>query len=63
MGYEYSTDEKKVLYLIKWKGDPEQSEWTVESLEHFPRALVREFHKHHPEVAMDNMLKKKVRRR
>ena len=44
MGSEYSTGQKKVLYLIKWKGYPEQSEWTEEPLEHLPRALVREFH-------------------
>ena len=62
MGSEYSTCRKKVLYLIKWKGYPEQSEWTEEPLEHLPRALVREFHKRHPEGAMDDKLKKKVRR-
>ena len=60
---EYSTGRKKVLYLIKWTGYPEQSEWTEEPLEHLPRALVREFHKRHPEAAMDDKLKKKVRRR
>ena len=63
MGSEYCTGGKKVQYLIKWKGYPEQSEWTEEDLEHLPRALVREFHIRHPEAAMDNQLKKKVRRR
>ena len=63
MGSEYSTGRKKVLYLIKWTGYPEQSKWTEEPLEHLPRALVREFHKRHPEAAMDDKLKKKVRRR
>ena len=62
MGSEYSTGRKKVLYLIKWKGYPVQSKWTEESLEHLPRALVHEFHKRHPEAAMDDKLKKKVRR-
>ena len=62
-GSDYSTGRKKVLYLIKWKGYPEQSEWTEEPLEHLPRALVREFHKRHPEAAIDDTLKKKVRRR
>ena len=57
MGSEYSTGRKKVLYLIKWTGYPEQSVRTEEPLEHFPRALVREFHKHHPEAAMDDKLK------
>ena len=63
MGSENSTGRKKILYLIKWKGYPEQSEWTAEPLEPLPRALVQEFHKRHPEAAMDDELKKKVRRR
>ena len=65
MGFEYSTGRKKVLYLVKWTGYPEPSEWSEEPLEHLPRALVREFHKRHPEAAMDDnlKLKKKVRRR
>ena len=63
MGSEYSTGRKKVLYLIKWTDYPEQSEWSEEPLEHLPRALVREFHKRHPEAAMDDKLKKNVRRR
>ena len=63
MGSVYNTGRKKVLYLIKWTGYPDQSEWTEEPLEHLPRALVREFHKRHPESAMDDKLKKKVRRR
>ena len=63
MGFEYSTGRKRVLYLIKWTGYPEQSEWTEEPLEHLPSALVREFHERHLEAAMDDMLKWKVRRR
>ena len=60
---EYSTGRKVVLYLIKLKGYPEQSEWTEEPLEHLPRELVQEFHMRHPEATMDDKLKKKVRRR
>ena len=60
---EYSTGRKKLLFFIKWKGYPEQSEWTVETLEYLTRALVREFHTRHPEAAIDDKLKKKVRRR
>ena len=63
MGSEYSTGRKKVLYLIKWKGYPVQSEWIEEPLEHLPRVLVQEFHKRHPEDVMDDKLKKEVRRR
>ena len=63
MGSEYSTGRKKVLHLIKWKGYPEQSEGTEEPLEHLPRARICEFDKRHPEAAMDDKLKKNVRRR
>ena len=40
-----------------------QSEWTEEPLEHLPGILVRELHKRNPDAAMDDKLKKKVRRR
>ena len=63
MGSEYSTGQKKVLYLVQWKGYPVKSEWTGEPSVHLARALVRKFHKRHPEAAMDDKLKKKVRRR
>jgi hypothetical protein len=62
MGSHYNTDRRKVLYLIRWKGYPDESEWTEEPLEHLPRALVRSFHTRHPEAAMDTKLKKKVRK-
>ena len=54
MGSEYSTGRKKVLYVIKWTGYPEQSAWTEEPLEHLPRAHVCEFYKHHPEASVDH---------
>ena len=44
MGFHYNAKRKKVLYLIKWKGYLEESEWTEEPLEHLPCALVRSFH-------------------
>ena len=59
MGSHYNADNKKVLYLIKWKGYDEESEWTEEPLEHLPRPLVRAFHAANPEAAMDDKLKKK----
>ena len=57
MGSQYNT-KKKVLYLIKWEGYPEQSEWMDEPLKHLPKKPVQDFHKHHPEAAMDDALKK-----
>ena len=56
IGSHYNTKRKKVLYLIKWKGYLEESEWTVEPLEHLPRALVRSFHLRHPGATMDDKL-------
>ena len=58
MGSQYNTKKKKVLYLIKWEGYSEESEWTEEPLGHLPKHLVQEFHKRHPEAAMDEALKK-----
>ena len=61
MGSHCNAERKKVLYLIKWKGYLEESEWTVEPLEHLPRALVRSFHARHPGAAMDDKLKRRAR--
>ena len=46
----------KVLYFIKWKGYPEESEWMEEPLVHLPSALVRAFYASHPGAAMDARL-------
>ena len=61
MGSHYNAERKNVLYLIKWKGYLEESEWTEEPLEHLPRALVRSFHARHPGAAMDDKLKRRAR--
>ena len=61
IGSHYNAEQKKVLYLIKWKGYLQESEWTEEPLEHLPRSLVRSFHVHHPAAAMDDELKRRVR--
>ena len=57
MESHYNAEWKKVLYLIKWKGYLQESEWTEEPLEHLPGALVRSFHAHHPGATMDDKLK------
>ena len=51
MESHYNAEANKVLYLIKRKGYPEESEWTEEPLEHLPRALVCAFHASHPGAA------------
>ena len=61
MGSHYNAERKKVLYLIKWMGYLEESEWTEEPLEHLPCALVRSFHARHPGAAMDDKLKSHAR--
>ena len=61
MGSHYNAERKKVLYLIKWKGYLEESEWTEEPLEHLPHAIVRSFHTRHPGATMDDKLKRCAR--
>jgi len=62
MGSQYSIDEDKVLYLVKWSGYPDVSEWTEEPLSHLPRKMVLAFHASHPEAAKDAKLNKKRRK-
>ena len=61
MGSHYNAEGNKVLYLIKWKGYPEESEWMEEPLVHLPRALVRAFHGSHPGATMDARLRRCAR--
>ena len=61
MGSHYNAERKMVLYLIKWKGYLEESEWTKEPLEHLPHALLRSLHARHPGAAMDDKLKRRSR--
>ena len=61
MGSHYNAERKMILYVIKWKGYLEESEWTEEPLKHLPRVLVRSFHTHHPGPAIDDKLKRHTR--
>ena len=61
MGSHYNAKRKQVLYLIKWKGYLEESEWTEEPLERLPHALVHSFYMCHPGAAMDDKLKHRAR--
>ena len=63
MESHYNGKRKKVLYLIKWKGYLEESEWTEEPLEHLPRTHVHSFHTRHHGAAMENKLKCRARGR
>ena len=63
MRSHHNAERKKVLYLIKWKGYLEESEWSEEPLEHLPHVLVCSFHAHHTGAAMDDKLKHRAQGR
>jgi len=57
MGSQFNKERKKVLYLVKWKGYPEETHWTEEPYENFDdKKLLREFHVGNPQVAKDKRL-------
>ena len=57
----YNAEENKVLYCIKWKGYPEESEWTEEPKAHLPSALVHVFHISYPRAPIDARLRRYTR--
>jgi len=57
MGSQFNKKRKKVLYLVKWKEYPENTDWTEEPYENFDKKeLLREFHKRNPQAAKDRRL-------
>jgi len=51
MGSQFNKERKKVLYLGKWKGCPEETDWTEKPYENFEeKELLREFHKRNPQA-------------
>ena len=49
MGSQYSKERKRVLYLVKWKGYPEEADWTEELYENFDdNRLLKEYHRQNP---------------
>jgi hypothetical protein len=58
MGSQYSKERKLVLYLVKWKGYPEEADWTEEPYENFDdKRLLMENHRRNPQAAKDNRIK------
>ncbi|KAF8246582.1 S-adenosyl-L-methionine-dependent methyltransferase [Wilcoxina mikolae CBS 423.85] len=54
MGSQYSKERKKVLYLVKWKGYPDEADWTEEPYENFhDKELLKDYHKRDPQAAKD----------
>jgi len=57
MGSQFNKECKKVLYLVKWKGYPEETDWTEELYENFDdKKLLKEFHMGNPQAAKDKRL-------
>jgi hypothetical protein len=57
MDSQFNKEWKKVLYLVKWKRYPEQTDWTEEPYENFDKKeLLREFHRWNPKAAKDERL-------
>jgi hypothetical protein len=49
MGSQFNKERKKVLYLVKWKGYPDETDWTEEPYENFDnKKLLKEFHMQNP---------------
>ena len=59
MGSQHSMERKRVLYLVKWKGYPEEADWTEEPYENFDdKRLLMEYHRRNPQGAKDNRIKR-----
>jgi hypothetical protein len=59
MGSQYSKERNRVLYLVKWKGYPDEADWTEEPYENFEdKGLLKEYHKRNPQAAKDNRIRR-----
>jgi len=57
MGSQFNKERKWVLYLVKWKGYPKETDWTEEPYENFDdKKLLREFYRRNPQAAKDKRL-------
>ena len=57
MGSQFNKVRKKVLYLVKWKGYPDETDWTKEPYENFDdNTLLKEFHTRNPQAAKDKRI-------
>ena len=58
MGSQYSKERKRLLYLVKWKGYPEEVDWTEEPYENLDdKRLLKEYHRWNPQAAKNNRIK------
>ena len=57
MGSQLNKKQKKVLYLLKWKEYPEETDWTEEPYENFDdKTLLKMFHMRNSLAAKDKRL-------
>ena len=57
IGSHFNKERKKVLYLVRCKGYPEETDWAEESYENFDdKKLLKEFHARNPQAAKDKRL-------
>jgi hypothetical protein len=57
MGSQFNKEWKKILYLVKWKGYPDETDWTEEPYENFDdKKLPRELNVRNPQAAKDQRL-------
>ena len=56
MGSSYSRGQRRVLYLIRWEGYPDEKSWTEEPYEHLENCvdLLRDFHSKNPAASRDH---------
>jgi hypothetical protein len=57
MGSQFNKERKKVLYLVKWKGYPDETDCIEEPYENFDnKKLLKQFHMQNPQAAKDKQL-------
>jgi hypothetical protein len=57
MGSQFNKEQKKVLYVVKWTGYPQETEWTEEPYVNWDeKEQLREFHMRNPQAANDEGL-------
>jgi hypothetical protein len=57
VGSQFNKEWKKILYLVKWKGYPDETDWTEEPYKYFDdKKLPRELNVRNPQAAKDQRL-------
>jgi hypothetical protein len=52
MGSQFNKEQKNILYLVKWKGYPDNTDWTEEPYKNVDdKKLLKEFYMRNPHSA------------